>query len=220
MDDSLQGEPFIRSRRSPPPDVIATDNGESQAADPDVYDYYGFNYYGEEEEAEGGSPDDDTGTEEEEKLIDGLPPEIYCDLVTTLPDKCAERSILEVWNFDEDRVANITQEDILAAVNAGKIRSPVFGYPFDFSEMLGMPSFDEETGQMVVGAKSMLAVFLSNSNEKDAKESNKLIGVDFKLADPVTMAWEQRLIEVLLAEQKRFDAEGGGYRMLIAVERR
>ena len=39
-----------------------------------------------------------------------LPPEIYCDLLETASDKCAEYSLLELWKFKEDRIRSLTQQ--------------------------------------------------------------------------------------------------------------
>lgn len=55
--------------------------------------------------------------EEEDDIADDLPPEIYCDLVNTLNEKCLETSILEIWRFDEHRIKRLTQQDIINAVN-------------------------------------------------------------------------------------------------------
>ena len=39
-----------------------------------------------------------------------LPPEIYCDLLETAADKCAEYSLLELWKFKEDKIRSLTQQ--------------------------------------------------------------------------------------------------------------
>ena len=49
--------------------------------------------------------------------MDNLPPEIYCDLVSTLDKRCAELSVLEIWGFHGDTINNLTQQQIIDAVN-------------------------------------------------------------------------------------------------------
>ena len=49
--------------------------------------------------------------------VKDLPPNIYCDLVTTLDKRCFELSLLEIWDFDGDVIASVTQQEILDAIN-------------------------------------------------------------------------------------------------------
>ena len=68
--------------------------------------------------------------------LDGLPQDIQCDLVSSLREKCAEFSLLEIWGFNPLLVEGVTQDEILTAVNLLQ-RSPVYGHNTDFSEQLG-----------------------------------------------------------------------------------
>jgi len=87
-----------------------------------------------------------------------LPPNIYCDLVTTLNTKCKESSLLEIWKFREDLINTATQQEIIDAVNLLDI-SPWYGYQKDFSETLGGISRNS-TGH-IVAAKSEIMVFVN-----------------------------------------------------------
>ena len=51
------------------------------------------------------------------EFLSSLPRDIYCDLVTTLDTRCSEFSLLEIWDFDEEIIRSLSQEDILDAVN-------------------------------------------------------------------------------------------------------
>ena len=53
----------------------------------------------------------------DEDYLSSLPPHIYCDLVTTIDKRCAETSLLEIWDFDRDIINNLTTQDILDAIN-------------------------------------------------------------------------------------------------------
>ena len=99
--------------------------------DDDYYDVFDdfYDYGDESEEGVESEPNNDkapteTKNEEEDRdsFLDGLPSDIYCDLVTTLDKRCYEQSILEIWDFDRDIIFNLTQEDILEAVNTLTVR--------------------------------------------------------------------------------------------------
>ena len=55
--------------------------------------------------------------------LSDLPPNIYCDLVTTIDTACFELSLLEIWLYDEEAVAKLTQHQILDKINTLEIRS-------------------------------------------------------------------------------------------------
>ena len=53
----------------------------------------------------------------EEELVDdgqigNLPREIYCDIVETLKDHCAEGSLLELWDYSRERIAGLSREQV------------------------------------------------------------------------------------------------------------
>ena len=81
-------------------------------------------------------PVSESAVQDNVDIISDLPPDIYCDLVETLNDKCLESSILEIWKFNEDVIAKLSTQDILAAVNAIN-KSPHYGYNFNYSTLLG-----------------------------------------------------------------------------------
>ena len=53
----------------------------------------------------------------EADYLSSLPPHTYCDLVTTIDKRCAETSLLEIWDFDGAIINNLTTQDILDAIN-------------------------------------------------------------------------------------------------------
>ena len=82
----------------------------------------------------------DVVTESNSDKLSSLPPNIYCDLVSTLDKRCAqykpkifeiiknicrcaEQSILEIWDFDGEIIKQVTQQQILDAVNTLDRRS-------------------------------------------------------------------------------------------------
>ena len=142
--------------------------------------------------------------------------QVYCDLVTTLEDKCGEYSLLEIWNYDEDRIRELTEKDIIDAVNT-LTSSPVFGYDTDFTSYLGNKKYNS-TGH-VIGANSIRSVWLATFDPEEIKKSGKSAGIELDLADPFTMEWELQLIDVLLNLADDIRDEGHGYELYIHVAR-
>ena len=68
--------------------------------------------------------------------METIPDNIYCDLVTTLNEKCIQTSLLEIWKYREELINSATQQEILDAVNL-LVRSPWYGYDADYSSLLG-----------------------------------------------------------------------------------
>ena len=45
-------------------------------------------------------------------LIGNLPREIYCHIVETLKDHCAEGSLLELWDYSQERIEGLSREQV------------------------------------------------------------------------------------------------------------
>jgi len=125
-----------------------------------------------------------------------LPPNIYCDLVTTLNTKCKESSLLEIWKFREDLINTATQQEIIDAVNLLDI-SPWYGYQKDFSETLGGISRNS-TGH-IVAAKSEIMVFV-NKVDYSHIDLEQMTGFDLEFADEINLNWESEFIAKGLSE--------------------
>lgn len=155
--------------------------------------------------------------EEEDDQQSKLPPEIYCDLINTLNDKCAEFSLLEIWKFDEDVIRSLSQQDIINAINTVE-KSPVFGYETDFIDYLGDTVLNE-TGH-VVSAKSIRNVWLAKFDPSKIIPSKDSLRIELDPADPFTMSWEEALIKVLLGYANETRNEDPAFNLFINVARR
>merc|ERR1719234_811248 len=91
-----------------------------------------FAKYGKKREEE----EEEKDKEEEEGTTNSLPPDIYCDLVNTLNQKCILYTFLDAWRYDEDLILSASQQEILDAVNLLE-RSPWFGYGTNYSSAMG-----------------------------------------------------------------------------------
>jgi hypothetical protein len=198
-----------------------TTEGTTSIEDEYYSDY--FNFYGDGgDDAEYDDEDDDESgqssssalkekkeEEEDKDALSDLPPEIYCDLIDTLEDKCGEYNLLELWKYDEAVISQLTQKDIIDAINL-VTKSPVFGYDTDYTSYLGDKSFNS-TGH-VIGARSIRSVYLTTFDPDLIAESEQTVGIELETADPFTMAWELELIDALLALSDEYDEEESGYR--------
>ena len=128
--------------------------------------------------------------------LDSLPPNIYCDLVTTLNTKCKESSLLEIWQFREDLINTTTQQEIIDAVNLLDV-SPWYGYQKDFSETLG--GITRNSSGHIVAAKSEIMVFI-NKVDYSQVDLEQGAGFGLEFADEINLNWESEFIAKGLRE--------------------
>jgi len=131
-----------------------------------------------------------------ESAVDSLPPNIYCDLVTTLNSRCKQSSLLEIWQYKEDLINTATQQEIIDAVNLLE-KSPWYGYHKDFTETLGGITRND-TGH-IVAAKSELMIFVNKVDYSQVDHSQG-IGSVLEFADDTNLAWETEFINEGLRE--------------------
>ena len=48
----------------------------------------------------------------DDSQIGSLPRDIYCDIVETLKDHCAEGSLLELWDYSEELIAGLSRQQV------------------------------------------------------------------------------------------------------------
>merc|ERR1719244_2510428 len=101
-------------------------------------------------------------------------------------------SLLEIWRFDQSLISTTTEEEILNSVNRVNF-SPWTGHPLNFSQILGGITTNS-TGH-IVSAKSALMV-LQVEVDTDNLVTSSGTGVELELADPITLSWEEKLVDV------------------------
>ena len=84
--------------------------------------------------------------------LEHLPRDIYCDLVSTLDKRCAELSLLEIWDYDGEIINNLSQQEILDAVNTLD-KSPWFFSKRNYLDDLS--GVTRNSSGQVVGAQTM-----------------------------------------------------------------
>ena len=161
-----------------------------------------INYYGP------GQHQDATDPAAEEDELDGLPREVYCDIVETLEDKCGEFSLLEIWEYDRDVISKLSQQDIIDAINTVD-ESPVLGYETDFTSYLGEKEYNS-TGH-VVKARSIRSIWLEQFSPEDIPQTRKLTGFEVDQVDPLTLGYEKEVLKVMMKWREDRANEGKGY---------
>ena len=159
-----------------------------------------FNFYGDDEVEE--------ENVEASEMVEGVPKKIYCDIIETLEDKCGEYSLLEIWNYNEELISNLKQQDIIDAVNTVD-ESPVFGYSTNYINYLGSIEYNS-TGH-AVKAKSVRSIWLERFDPNNIPPSKKLVGFELDRVDSFTYGYEQEVLKMLKKWRDEREDEGEGY---------
>ncbi len=211
--------------------------GEDYSVGGDSDTDYNGDYDHADEDAQLGKAkagDDKQEGESADDLANSLPPEIYCDLVTTLSDKCLENNLLEMWQFDPKVIEKLTQQDIINAVNLMEERSeirpslvahnnihhicvcsPYYGYKFNFSTYLG--AIERNSTGHIVSAKATLSVWTTAFDPSQLLGEEGGTGIELELADPLSLAWEKEVVSAMLESSNEQET---GVRILANAARR
>ena len=149
---------------------------------------------------------------EAQEMIEGVPRDIYCDIVETLEDKCGEYSLLEIWNYDKTLISNLTEQDIINAVNTVD-ESPVFGYPVNYINYLGSVEYNS-TGNAIT-ARSIRSVWLEQFDPNNIPPSRNLFGFEVEPVDSFTYGYEEEVLKMLKKWSVERDDEEKGYSLFM-----
>ena len=124
-----------------------------------------------------------------------IPLEQYCAYVRDLEMKCFEQSLLEMWNYDERLIKEVTDEEIIWSIHQYD-RSPYFGYAFNYSTILGGIK-GNDSHEVVSAASAMynlattvdLTRIVTSSNTQNA-------GTEFFPLDKENLIWQEEMIKV------------------------
>jgi len=130
----------------------------------------------------------------ETDTLSQLPKSIYCDLVTTLNEKCAVHNLLEVWRFSPSLINTTTTQEIVDAVNKLQT-SPWFGHQVDFSQLLG--GIRRNSSGHVVSAEAIRMFWSIRVPEGAEIVESQGSGVELELGDARSLAWEEEFIKVI-----------------------
>jgi hypothetical protein len=173
------------------------------------YDYYDYEYPDYFDD-----PVSNAEVQGQVDIINDLPPDIYCDLVNTLNEKCLETSLLEIWKFNEKAIRSLTSEDIIEAVNKIK-ESPHYGHKVNYADLLGDITRDPVSGR-IVAAKSAFHLWVTKVNPNAIMADYGGTGIELDLADATSLEWEDRVLNTMLD----FDQSLANITILVNVARR
>jgi len=132
--------------------------------------------------------------EEALDTVDSLPDNIYCDLVTTLNEKCVLTNLLEIWRYDEEHIRTTTQQEIIDAVNI-LTKSPWFGYDVDYSKFLG--GIQRNISGHIISAKTVQMVWKLKLPDDMEIVDSQGSGLELELADKTTLDWEEEFVQIV-----------------------
>lgn len=124
-----------------------------------------------------------------------LPSFLFCSVVDKLPTGCLLNSILELWNFDAEKMANLTKDDILDRIARTNISS-TSGHERSFDRLLGGIKRNS-TGHIVsaTGLLSHWMVYVNFSHVNHDKIGNAAGTEDW--ASEEALAWENEFLNVM-----------------------
>jgi Niemann-Pick C1 protein len=99
-------------------------------------------------------------TEEFEPSVDMDSAE-FCQIVDNLDLGCVQKNLLDLWEYDVDRIGRLTVDEILKKLNRTKI-SPVTGHSVNYLPLLS--GIQRNSSGHIVSAKAMTINFLANVN--------------------------------------------------------
>jgi len=126
--------------------------------------------------------------------VDSLPDSIYCDLVTTLNEKCILTNLLEIWQYNEDYIRTTTQQEIIDAVNV-LTKSPWFSYDVDYSSLLG--GIERNSSGHIISAKTAQMVWKLKVPDDVEIVDSQGSGLELELADKTTLDWEEEFVQTV-----------------------
>lgn len=148
-------------------------------------------------------------------------PFIFCAIVESLPMGCMIQNLLELWNFDEEKIAHLTKQDILNALNTME-HSLTTGHEVHFDRLLG-GIMRNETGH-IVAASGLLTNWMVYVNFSDV--NHDIVGNSAGTEDWVSLEaleWENEFltkVEELKDEFDVFNYFDDGSRIFFSAGRR
>lgn len=124
-----------------------------------------------------------------------VPSFLFCSVVNRLPLGCLMNNILELWNFDEEKLNNLTKNDILDQIARTNI-SATSGHEQAFDRLLGGIKRNS-TGHIVsaTGLLSHWMVYVNFSNVNHDKVGNAAGTEDW--ASEEALAWENEFLTAM-----------------------
>ncbi|KAG0719980.1 NPC intracellular cholesterol transporter 1 1b [Chionoecetes opilio] len=127
----------------------------------------------------------------------------YCGFLEGISQECMEHSILEVWGYDWDYISTLEPLEIIEDINTAD-KSAVFGFPTNFTEMLGGVERDREGRVIKARAARQLWVTRINFTAVSGGDFADDTGTGMEV-DTASFEWEKEFIKTVLNETERPD---------------
>ena len=136
-----------------------------------------------------------------------LPHNVYCEIIDTLETQCFEQSILEIWQYNENTIRNLTKQDIINSIN-NLDKSPYFGFKYNYSELLGSIKRNK-TGHIISANAALynLVTVVDLENVYDRPFLSKIAGIFLPL-DESNIIWQDEAIKTIL-KQNNYSTKKG-----------
>ena len=118
----------------------------------------------------------------------------YGDLCLKEPEKseCATKSLLQIWNYDELKIEQLTDKAVLEKVTE-TLANKSLGALEEIDSILSGVEYDQDSNQ-VKKAKGLMNIWFLKQN--GTKEEGK------KPIDEIAMAWEKIFIDKIIKDSK------------------
>eukprot|EP00092_Neocalanus_flemingeri_P006120 GFUD01006591.1.p1 GENE.GFUD01006591.1~~GFUD01006591.1.p1 ORF type:complete len:999 (+),score=194.12 GFUD01006591.1:266-3262(+) len=193
-----------KKRKKRQADLEDDSNSENVSYYDDAYDFWADEYNEYEEDTEiittaerinfNKYGNKSVNNKEALDTVASLPDNIYCDLVTTLNEKCILTNLLEIWRYNEDYIRTVTQQEIIDAVNI-LTRSPWFGYDVDYSKFLG--GIERNSSGHIISARTAQMIWKLRIPDDVEIVDSQGSGLELELADKTTLDWEEEFIQIV-----------------------
>lgn len=100
-----------------------------------------------------------------------LSTELFCGIVNSLPLGCMLKNILELWDFDEEKINRLTKNDVLEAINTRNV-SVTTGHEANFQQLLSGVERNETHIIAATGILSQWMVYVNFSDVDHEKVGN------------------------------------------------
>ncbi|XP_063619440.1 protein patched homolog 1-like [Cydia splendana] len=122
--------------------------------------------------------------------------DFYCGFIENFPVTCLQHNVVDLFQNDLDLIKGATKHDIVSKVNTVKT-NPVSGHDFDYTELLGGVSRDENGD--IVAARSVILTWYTevNMSAVDLNEVGNLVGTEDWVTVPLGL-WEQKYVDLMV----------------------
>lgn len=106
-----------------------------------------------------------------------LDPKQYCGIIESFEKICYMQNVLELWEFREDVIENLSNDDIARTIDTVNV-SPVTGHTFNYTSLLG--EIKRNSTGNIISAKTIKTDWMLHVNfsNVDFKKTGNIAGTE------------------------------------------